>query len=162
MRAEATTSFYESVIGAGAILSGFCGTFLSFRIQREANYHRQPAVSFDKDAAKEVYVGLTHFTSAFALLALGSVCSVIFGFLIPLFGIAGLPWAPRNAAVVVGGLAAALVLIAAYFIDELVHYRILRMGRLVDDAREWRGESLVVAAGVAGAIAAYLAVGCVS
>jgi hypothetical protein len=160
MNIEATASFYESVLGAGAILSGFCGTFLSFRIQREANYHRQPAVSFDAGDAKDVFIGLTHFTSSFFLLILGTLCSVVFGFLLPLFGIAGLSLAPRNVGVVVGGLSAALVLIAAYFLDELVHYGILRVGRLLNDAREWRGESIIVAIGVMGAVIAYLRVRC--
>jgi sterol desaturase/sphingolipid hydroxylase (fatty acid hydroxylase superfamily) len=156
---EATASFYESVLGAGAILSGFCGTFLSFRIQREALYYRQPALSYELGDAKDVFVGRTHFTSAFLPLVLGTLCSVIFGFLLPLFGIAGLSWAPREARVVVGGLTAALVLIAAYFFDELVHYRILS-GRLLNDASEWRGEAIIVVAGVMGAVVAYLAVRC--
>ncbi len=159
MSAEAV-SFYESVLAAGAILSGFCGTFLSFRIQREANYHRQPVVSFEAEAAKDVFVGLTHFTSSFLLLILGTACSVLFGFLLPLFAIAGLHWAPGNVRVVVGGLVAALVLIAAYFLDELVHYRILKVGALLEDAREWRFESIIVGVGIAGAIAGYLVVRC--
>jgi len=157
-------SFYESILAAGSILSGFCGTFLSFRIQREANYYRQPVTRWpetkEKPEATDVWVGKTHFTSAFLLLILGTICSVFFGFLLPLFAVAGLPWAPGNARVVVGGLVAAVVLLAAYFFDELVHYRILRIGRLVNDASEWRSESAIVAVGVMGAIIAYVAVKC--
>jgi len=151
----AGASFYESVIAAGAILSGFCGTFLSFRIQREANYHRQPALSFEAGQAKDVHIGLTHFTSSFLLLCLGSLCSVVFGFLIPLFALAGPPWAQSCVGTVVAGLVAALVLIGGYFFDELVHYRILS-GRLVDDAREWRGEIGIVIGGLGIALVAAL------
>ena len=68
------------MLTAGAILSGFCGTFLAFRIQREAAYYRQPAVDYHGNKGKDVYIGLTHFTSAFLLLALATVCSVTFGF----------------------------------------------------------------------------------
>ena len=53
--------FYTAVLTAGAILTGFAGTFLQFRIQREASYHRQPAVSFEEANAKDVFIGLTHF-----------------------------------------------------------------------------------------------------
>jgi hypothetical protein len=31
--------FFGAVVDAGAILAGFCSTFLVFRIQREANYY---------------------------------------------------------------------------------------------------------------------------
>jgi hypothetical protein len=151
----AETSFYESVIGAGAILSGFCGTFLSFRIQREANYYRQPAVSFEHREARDVFVGLTHFTSAFLLLILASLCSVIFGFLVPLFALAGLPCAQNRVGAVVAGLVAALVLIGAYFFDELVHYRILSV-RLLNDAREWGSEIVIVLGGLGAALIAAL------
>jgi hypothetical protein len=54
------TPFFESVLAAGAILSGFCGTFLSFRINRESNYYRQPALSYEEEKAKDIYIGRTH------------------------------------------------------------------------------------------------------
>lgn len=147
-------AFYESIIGAGAILSGFCGTFLSFRIQREANYYRQPVVSFEQEKAKDIYVGLTHFSSAFLLLILGTICSVIFGFLLPLFALAGWVWPLGHRNVVVGGLVAALILVATYFLDELVHYKILS-SRLLNDVNEWRRESFVWVGGILIAATAF-------
>jgi hypothetical protein len=148
------TSFYESVIGAGAILSGFCGTFLSFRIQREANYYRQPAVSFEEEKGKDIFVGLTHFTSAFLLLLLGTICSVVFGFLLPLFALAGSAWILGHRNVVVAGLVSALILIIGYFLDELVHYGILS-SHLLHDVSEWRKECFILAGGIAAAAVAF-------
>jgi hypothetical protein len=53
---------------------------------------------------------------------------------------------------------AALVLLGAYFIDELVHYNIVTR-HLVNDAREWRAEWWIVVIGIlaAGFCAAYFA-----
>ena len=77
-------SFFATLLTAGAILSGFCGTFLAFRIQSEANYYRQPALSFERGEARDISIDLTHFTSAFLLLILATLCAVIFGFVLPL------------------------------------------------------------------------------
>src|SRR5271169_6802868 len=104
-------AFFESIIGAGAILSGFCGTFLAFRIQRESNYYRQPVVSFDLGEGKDVFIGLTCFSPAFKLLVFGCCCSVVFGFLLPLFALAGCAWIAANQKLVVAGLIATVVLI---------------------------------------------------
>jgi hypothetical protein len=152
------TAFYESILAAGAILSGFCGTFLSFRIQREANYYRQPAVSFEEEKAKDIYVGLTHFTSSFFILSLGTICSVVFGFLLPLFALAGAAWLLSHRNVVVAGLVAALILVATYFIDEMIHYGILRRGRLLRDVSEWQKEIPVVVGGLAVAVVTFMVV----
>jgi uncharacterized membrane protein HdeD (DUF308 family) len=46
-----------------------------------------------------------------------------------------------------------IILLLAYFADELVHYRIIS-GRLAHDAREWKNEWWIVAIGVLAAIAA--------
>jgi hypothetical protein len=152
-------SFYESMIGAGAIVFGFSATFLAFKIQREANYYRQPAVSFEHAQAKDVLIGLTHFSSAFLLLILGTICSAVFGLLLPVFALAGSAWISANHGVEVAGLVGTLILIGAYFLDELIHYRILS-SRLLNDAREWGSESAVVISGVIiaviEALAAYL------
>ena len=59
-------SFYTATLSAGAILTGFCGTFLSFRLQREANYYRQVALDFETREARDVFVDLTHFTATVA------------------------------------------------------------------------------------------------
>jgi hypothetical protein len=136
-------SFFEAIISAGAIMSGFCGTFLAFRIQREANYYRQPALSYDRGDAKDILIKLTHFTSPFLLLILASLCSMAFGFLIPLLALAGSVWALAQTKLVVAGLVATLILLIAYFFDELVHYRILSP-QLLNDAREWREELVIV------------------
>ncbi len=63
-------SFYTATLSAGAILMGFYGTFLAFRIQREANYYRQPALDFGLSEARDVYIGLTHFSSSFLLIVM--------------------------------------------------------------------------------------------
>lgn len=135
--------FFEAIINAGAILVGFCGTFLAFRIQRESNYYRQPVLDYEKEDAKDIYIGRTHFTTAFFLLILATLCAAVFGFLIPLLALAGSTWALAQAALVVAGLFASLILLIAYFIDEMIHYEILSTN-LVNDAREWKGELLIV------------------
>ncbi len=145
-------SFFAAVLTAGAILSGFCGTFLAFKLQREATYYRQAAVDFREGRGKDIFVGLTHFTSAFLLLILATACSAIFGFIFPLLALSGSAWIASRPKLVVGGMIGALVLIAAYFLDELVHYQILSW-RLVNDAREWKAEWWIVAGGILAAIA---------
>jgi hypothetical protein len=150
MAIEDTHSFFETILTAGAILTGFCGTFLSFRIQREANYYRQIALSFEKRKAEDVLIRLTHFTSAFLLLVLATICTIFFGFLLPLFAVAGSSWAALPE-LMVGGLVAALVLLVGYFFDELVHYEILSTN-LVNDAQEWGKEWVIVAIAILVAI----------
>ncbi|MCH8216562.1 MAG: hypothetical protein IH892_07295 [Planctomycetes bacterium] len=98
------SAFFEAVINAGAILAGFSGTFLVFRIQREANYYRQPALSFEHQDAVDVYIGLMHFTSSFLLIILTSISSIFFGYLIPLFALAGTSGGLFTPRVVVGGM----------------------------------------------------------
>ena len=147
-----TDSFFGAVLSAGAILSGFCGTFLAFRIQREASYYRQPAVDFHEGMGKDIFIGLTHFSSAFLLLVLATVCSGTFGFVFPLLALYGSQWFASHAGLVVGGIIASLLLIAAYFVGELIHYRIIS-SRLAHDASEWKREWWVVAIGILAAIA---------
>ena len=135
--------FYEAVINAGAILAGFCSTFLVFRIQRESNYYRQPALSYEQGKAKDIYIGLTHFTSSFLLIILAATVSMVFGFLIPLLGLVGVKGTLITPQVVVAGLVASLVLLAGYLYDEMRHYGILG-AQLVNDAREWGKEWPIV------------------
>jgi hypothetical protein len=149
--------FYRSVIAAGAIMTGFCGTFLSFRIQREANYFRQPAISFDEGKARDIYIGLTHFTSSFLLLILASLCSMVFGFLFPLLALIGAACTLVTPNVIAGGLIATLVLLAFYFFDELLHYQIVGES-LAQDAREWGREVPLVIVALVLAAAAYFAI----
>ena len=147
-------TFFGPALSAVAILSGFCATFLVFRIQREAAYYRQPVVDYREGKGKDVFIGLTHFTSAFLLLALATACSTVFGFVLPLLALSGSTWIAERPGLVVGGMIAALLLIAAFFLDELVHYQIL--SKLSSDAREWKHEWWVVALGVLSATAAGL------
>jgi|SRR5215472_6909385 len=155
-------AFFESIISAGAVLSGFCGTFLAFKIQREASYYRQPVLDFDRAESKDVFIGLSHFSSAFLLLITGTFCSVIFGFVLPLFALAGSVWILSNPAIVVAGMMSALIVIGAYFLAELVHFGVLN-GRLLNDRREWGSESGIVIGGITsaaiGAVVAYLLIG---
>ena len=132
--------FFSSALSAGAILSGFCGTFLTFRLQREASYYRQVALDFHRREARDVFVGLTHFTSALLLLVLATVCAATFGFIFPLLALDGSNWFAARSGYVVGGMIGSLILLFAYFADELVHYRIIT-GRLAQDASEWKNES---------------------
>lgn len=127
--------FYTSVMSAGAILTGFSGTFLQFRIQREANYYRQPALSYEEKKAYDIDIGLSHFTTSFLLIIISSLMSIIFGFVLPLATIVNI-LSFVTPKLVASGLFAALVFLVGYFCAELVHYRILST-RLLNDRREW-------------------------
>jgi hypothetical protein len=63
------------------------------------------------------------------------------GFLVPLLYLSGRRWDFLTPNVVVGGLVAALVLLVGYFVDELVHYRLIFPIRF--DLRERRREGPV-------------------
>src|SRR5205807_8871788 len=80
--------FYSAVLAAGAILTGFSGTFLQFRIQRESSYYRQPALSYEEGKAKDIVIGLSHFTSSFLLIICAVILEIVFGFCLPLFALA--------------------------------------------------------------------------
>ncbi|SRR5258708_11092813 len=155
-------AFFESVIGAGAILSGFCGTFLAFRIQREASYYRQPVLDFESKTAKDVEIGLTHFTSPLLLLLLSTAAALIFGFVVPLLAIAGIRGGLIRPAFVVAGLVAAVLLLIGYFAAELVHYKVFS-SKLVNDVAEWREGRwllfLTLFIATAAALAAFVMVG---
>jgi len=110
--------FYAAVLTAGVILTGFAGTFLQFRIQREASYYRQPAVSFEEARAKDVFIGLTHFTAAFLLITLSALMSVIFGFALPLLTLAEMAPLFVTPKVVTVGLLSALLPLLGYFFAE--------------------------------------------
>jgi hypothetical protein len=148
------TSFFSACLSAGAILSGFCGTFLSFRIQREATYYRQPAVDFDSKRGKDIYLRLSHFTSSFLLLIIASVLALSFGFALPLLALADVPIS-RQA--VVAGMLAAVVFVGGYFICEMVHYEILS-SRLLNDSREWGRSTRIVAATFGASVLVFILV----
>src|ERR1051326_5757410 len=110
--------FYPAALSAGAILSGFCGTFLTFRIQREANYYRQVAVDFTAVAGVDVLLDLSHFSSSFLVLLMASICAGFFGLVLPLLFMGGI-WAVSVRGII-GGMLAAILLLSAYFADELI------------------------------------------
>jgi hypothetical protein len=136
--------FFTSVISAGAILTGFAGTFLQFRIQREANYYRQPALSYEKSDAVDVYIGKSHFTSSFLLIMVATILALISGFTLPLLALADvLSFATPK--MVSSGLLASLVFLVGYFCAEMVHYGILNTS-LLNDPDEWGREWKIVIA----------------
>ena len=148
--------FYTAALTAGAIAIGFSGTFLQFRIQREANYYRQPVASFEKaislkkgegkpgeKAGTDAFVGLSHFSSSFLLIILGVLIQVVFGFCLPLMALANPNFAYTSPRVVAAGLVVGLVVVLGYFACELIHYQVLS-NRLLNDEKEWGKEWPVV------------------
>jgi hypothetical protein len=61
---------------------------------------------------------------------LATLCTLLLGFVIPLFALSGIWWATRPE-LMIGGLVFSLVLLVAYFYEELVHYNILRRWALI-------------------------------
>lgn len=152
---NAMEMFYGAAISAGAILTGFCGIFLSFRLQREANYYRQVAIDFKHKTARDVYVGLTHFTGPLLLLLLATIVAAFFGFVFPLVVLAEPALQTIfSVGIVTAGEVAALVLLFGYFVGELVHYQVLNMS-LVNDSKEWSKQWPVVLLAVMAASAAF-------
>jgi hypothetical protein len=148
-------TFYAAVLSAGAILTGFSGTFLQFRIQREANYYRQPVLSYVEGAragkAQDTYISLTHFTAAFLLIIMATLTALAFGFVFPLLALAEMSPQFVSPRFVTFGLLSALFPLLGYFLTELFHYRILSMG-LMNDITEWRQEWPVVVVAIAAAV----------
>jgi hypothetical protein len=120
-----TQQFFSAALSAGAILTGFCGTFLSFRIQREANYHRQVAVDYEKGEGRDVLIGLSHFSSGFLMLIIASLVTIAFGLVLPLLSLVDVLGPVITPKIVAAGLLAAVTLICVYFWIELRHYEIL-------------------------------------
>lgn len=145
--------FFRDIIAAGAVIAGFCGTFLAFRIQREADYYRQPDLNA-KEGGKDIYIGLTHFTSSFLLIILATVVAVMCGFVIPLFGLAGKSGGLLTPSFAASGLVSALVLLAGYFLDEMVHYEII-WKKWRSKTREWSREWPIVVAIILLAVATF-------
>jgi len=148
MAEPGNTEFFSAALTAGTILIGFSASFLQFRIQREANYYRQPALSFEKNQARDIFIGLSHFTSSFLLIIASTILDIVFGFCLPLLVLAkpGLVFISQR--LVTAGLIAALVFLVGYFCAELVHYRILNR-RLLPDKYEWgRQWPLVITTGM--------------
>jgi hypothetical protein len=130
---------FGDALAAGAILTGFCGTFLSFRIQREAEYHRKPSSQPDSKAGRAAHVSLSHFSASFLILISASVITMIFGTALPLLGLSGGASKWITIKLITAGLFAGLALIVGYFAVELVHYDI-RFNKLRSDQEEWKRE----------------------
>lgn len=107
--------FFAAALTAGSVITGLCGLFLVFRIQREADYFRR---------SKE-----QHFTSSMLLIGLATIVSLTFGVWMPLFALVGERFFLNSSTAIVGGLVAASVLVLGYILDELVHYEIFCPGR---------------------------------
>lgn len=125
--------FFEIMLTAGSILAGFCTSFLVFRIQREADYYRNPS--------SEGIIDQQHFTSSFLLVILATLLVAIFGVVFPMFYLAGISFALISPRSTVAGLLSAMVLLAGYFFDELYHYHILRKF----DKDGWKSEWWILA-----------------
>ena len=148
-----TIALYAALLSAGAILTGFCGTFLSFRLQREASYYRQPAVDFETGNSRDIVIGLTHFTSSFLLLIIATLLAVVFGFILPLLALLRVSIHPEW---IVSGMLAAVIFVVGYFVCELVHYGVLNR-RLLNDHNEWgRSWGIVIATAVTAVLAVLL------
>jgi hypothetical protein len=77
-------------------------------------------------SGREANVGRAsaRFSSAFFLLLLAAICTLLLGFVLPLFALSGVSWAARPD-LMIGGLVFSLVLFMAYFYEELINYGIL-------------------------------------
>jgi len=152
-------TFCAAVVSAGAILTGFSGTFLQCRIQREANYYRQPVLSYVEGAtegnAQDAYIGLTHFTGAFLLIIAATLMAVAFGFVLPLLGLAEMAPPFVSPKFITVGLLSTLSPLGGYFLTELIHYRILST-RLLHDISEFQREWPGVVIGLGGAAICWL------
>ena len=149
-------ALYAALLSAGAILTGFCGTFLSFRIQREATYYRQPALDFQTGQARDVFIGLSHFTSSFLLLIIATLLAVVCGFILPLLSLVGAQVQPK---LIVSGMVSSVVFVVGYFTCELVHYGVLNR-KLLNDRSEWgRAWGVVSATVIFAAVAAAMVLG---
>jgi hypothetical protein len=127
-----TEQFFRDIIGSGAILAGFCATFLVFRIQREADFYRTA------NDPKGTERNEQHFTSSFLLIIFGTLAALCGGFLIPLLFLAGVQCFLLSPRVSVAALLASTVLIAGYVCNELVHYHITEKAD-----PDWRAEKKV-------------------
>jgi hypothetical protein len=145
---EHLEKFYEAALTAGAILSGFIGTFLNFRIEREASYFRSPQGTMRNQQ---------HFTSSFFLIITSAICSVVFGIVLPLFALAQGDRFAVSPATILAGIIGSLVVVGANFFDELFHYEII----CKPDCEGWKRELWIVVGGVLLAACAFTITFCI-
>jgi hypothetical protein len=136
-----TKSFIEAALTAGSILTGFVGTFLNFRIQREASYYRSP---------ENPNTDQQHFGASFFLIIFAAVSSAIFGVALPLFALMPGHYFVIQPEMILAGILGSIVIVIAYFFAELFHYRIIFKqynGKWIfnPDREGWRREFLIVA-----------------
>lgn len=145
-------NFYDASLAAGAILSGFIGTFLNFRIQREAMYYRQPVLEWNNDnpggRAKDVFVDRSRFPLSLVVILLGALVSILYGVFLPLSALAHWNLCAVSPATILAGLVASIVLVATYFCVEMLHYKMFRV-----DRTSWANESWMAVIGISGAAA---------
>ena len=149
--------FYMAALTAGSILSGFIGTFLNFRIQREANYYRQPVPDFDSEQARDVFINRSRFPLSLVLILLGAVCSITCGVFLPLAALARWVQLTVTPASILAGLVAATILVAAYFFAEMFHYGMLRINRPEWSREGWIAAGAIPLAAVLAAITYFAA-----
>jgi len=159
MTAEELGQFYGAALTGGAILSGFIGTFLNFRIQREANYYRQPVLDFNDGmevgTGKDAVIDLSHFPASLLLIVLSGIGSTTFGVLWPLSALARWGLFMSGPAPILAGIAGSVVLVAGYFFLEMFHYGMFRVHRA-----EWKREWGMVAGSVAIAVLIFVITYC--
>lgn len=129
-----TANFFSEVIGAGAILTGLCGTFFAFRIQRESTFYSQPYRK--KDGTWEVsLIDRTHCTAPFRLLCWAFFASLCFGLCIPLLGMVGIKHPLVTPFVVTVGLFVAIILLIFYVLAELLHYHLFKCNSKITEEK---------------------------
>ncbi len=148
--------FYPAALTAGSVIAGFIGTFFSFRIQREANYYRQPVLDFETGSSKNVNIDDTHFTVSLFLLCLGAIFALIFGIVSPLLELAGFELLPilGSPRAVIVGLLASLVFVVGSFLAELIHYRIIKSC----DGEGWKNEGWLIGVTIGAAAVIWVCV----
>ena len=126
-------------MNVGAILAGFCGTFLAIKIQREASYHREPG--------GDNKTSLSHFTASLLVLVLATVWTSVFGVVLPLSVLGGSRMS-ISPGLVTGGVFGGLVLLATYFVLELIHYKVFKIiEKDGKDQKAWKQETPYVVIG---------------
>jgi len=131
------TNIFSAVMTAGSIISGFCGTFLSFRIQREANDFR---------TGKDGVISKQQFSISLILIILATIISLLVGVIFPLIALvkSNITWLTTR--LVVSGLISGIILLVGYLFNELFHYRMLfqKYWPEIEMKDEWKRESPIL------------------
>jgi hypothetical protein len=102
-------------------------THYSLRYWPQGQFLPASVTHFCRSASgREATVGKAsaRFSSAFFLLLLAAICTLLLGFVLPLCALSGVSWAARPD-LMMGGLVFSLVLFITYFYEELINYGIL-------------------------------------